>query len=332
MASKKFGDLSGVRIKLREGGSESNECRRARQYEIDKYDVTYCGDVVFEIDFENKTINRCNVKYIYKDYHGEMLFYYCDIRYNRDFKPTYETFYGFNIPANMKLKRAMYNKSVCGLVCTSMEEAIKRLGKLNEGKYFGVLKEGDKIYMVDKVKEVVREETVRELYSNHETNRFSILTENYNFRCDNSEYEENTSAFSDKSFYVNGERYLDEKKYSIHMDKTVAEKTLREYLNSRENAKKKKDEKPKIEIGTPIRHTDNKNKELHYGDLVAYVRKDWGGHTDISFGVIIGDSEKKIKILDKTEDGKKTNDWRNKRRDEIHMLEPPNILLIKLAK
>ena len=77
-----------------------------------------------------------------------MVFYYCDIKHNRDFKPDYDTFYGRNIPPNMKRASCMYNKSVSGLICTNMEEAVKRLNKINNGKYLGALKEGDKLYVV----------------------------------------------------------------------------------------------------------------------------------------------------------------------------------------
>lgn len=336
MATKKFGELSGVRLRRREDGTEHGECecRCASRGEQDKYDIASCGDVIFEIDLANKTINRCNVKYIYKDYHGVMVFYYCDIKHNRDFKPDYNTFYGRGIPPHMKKASCMYNKSVCGLLCTNMEDAVKRLAKLNDGKYFAALKNGDKIYVVDKEYDVVHEEIVERVsYNNrwyNDNNHFNILTNHYNFDCCNSEYEENASKFSDKSFYVSGG--IDEKKYSIHMDKTVADKVLREYLNAKKNAEKKKAEKPEIPIGTPIRHTDNKNQKLHYGDVVAYVRKDWGGHTDISFGVVCGDSEKKIKIFDGEEVGKKRHSWCDEEHDGIHMLEPANILLVRLGK
>ena len=338
MATKKFGELSGVRLRRREDGTEHGECecRRAGRGELDKYDVVNCGDVIFEIDLANKTINRCNVKYIYKDYHGVMVFYYCDIKHNRDFKPDYDTFYGRNIPPNMKRTSCMYNKSVSGLICTNMEEAVKRLNKINNGKYLGALKEGDKLYVVDKEHDVVHEETVQEIsYNNrwyNDNEHFNILTEHYRFDCCNSEYEENASKFSDKSFYVSGEDYPDDKKYSIHMDKTVADRALREYLNAKTKSEKKKAEAPEIPVGTPIRHTGNKNQKLHYGDVVAYVRKDWGGHTDISFGVVCGDSEKKIKIFDGEEVGKKKRSWSDEKHDGIHMLEPANILLVRLGK
>jgi hypothetical protein len=131
---------------------------------------------------------------------------------------------------------------------------------------------------------------------------------------------------------VSGENYPDDKKYSIHMDKTVADRALREYLNAKTKSEKKKAEAPEIPVGTPIRHTDNKNQKLHYGDVVAYVRKDWGGHTDISFGVVCGDSEKKIKIFDGDEVGKKKRSWSDEKHDGMHMLETANILLVRLGK
>jgi len=141
-----------------------------------------------------------------------------------------------------------------------MEEAVKRLNKINNGKYLGALKEGDKLYVVDKEHDVVHEETIQEIsYNNrwyNDNEHFNILTEHYRFDCYNSEYEENASKFSDKSFYVSGEDYPDDKKYSIHMDKTVADRALREYLNAKTKSEKKKAEAPEIPVGTPIRHTD----------------------------------------------------------------------------
>ena len=248
----------------------------------------------------------------------------------------------------------MYNKSVYGLLCTNMEDAMKRLAAINAGKYFGALEGGDKIYMVDKESNIVREETVEELFhrdpdggiyekfgiKTRYEKYFGIKTENYYFECCYSEFEENTSHFSDSYFHVKGQNYLDCHKYSIHLEKAVADRVLREYLNSKAKTEKKKTEAPKILLGTLIRHTDNKGKELHYGDVVSYVRRNGlHGHTDISFGIIIGDSEKKIKILDEEEAkvGKKVVDWwRNNRggfeeSKGIHVLEQVNVLRIKEA-
>jgi len=336
MAKVKFCDLKGVSLRRREDESVQRDI--VCECVSDEYDIVSRGDVIFEIDLENKTINRCNVKYIYKDYNGEMKIYYCDAKYYRDLKPTKETFYDRLIPPHMKCARCMYNKSVYGLLCTNMEDAMKRLAAINAGKYFGALEGGDKIYMVDKESNIVREETVEELFHRDPDGgiyeKFGIKTENYYFECYNSEseFEENTSHFSDSYFHVRGQNYLDCHKYSIHLEKAVADRVLREYLNSKAKTEKKKTEAPEIPVGTPIRHTDNKNQKLHYGDVVAYVRKDWKGHTDISFGIIIGDSEKKIKILDEEEVGKKKRSWSDEKHDGIHMLEPANILLVRLGK
>lgn len=337
MASKKFDSLEGVVLLHTLDG---RRCLRSDGRHQEEYTITNIGDVLFEIDVKNKKINTCNAKYVCKDRHGMLEIRYCDSAINRDFKPTYDTFYGRGLPKGMKFAYALYNKSVYGLLATNMNDAIDRLQKINDGRYFGALKKGDKLYIVDKEGGQVIEDTVESIqYNNHWYNdglHFNITTKHYRFNCYKSEFEENASVYSDPTFYVN--RGVD-KKTSIHMDKAVAEKVLREYLNSKKNAKKKSAEKPKIPEGTPIRHTDNKDSELHYGDTVAYVRKDYWGHTDISYGVIVGDSEKKIKIFDQEEykaaeekRKKKQAVWNyEKNNDGTHMLEPVNILLLKLA-
>jgi hypothetical protein len=343
MASKKFDSLGGVIMTRTIDGKEVKRSSRCDSDHQDEYSITSIGDVLFEIDLENRKINKCNAKYVVKDRHGMLEIRYCDAAINRDFKPTYDTFYGRGLPKGMKLCHVLYNKSVYGLLATNMNDALDRFQKINDGHYFGALKKGDKLYIVDKEGGQVIEDTVESIqYNNNWYNdggHFNIITKHYRFNCYNSEFEENASAYSDPSFYISMGKKLDEKKTSIHLDKAVAEKVLREYLNNRKNVKKKNDEKPKIPEGTPIRHTDNKDNELHYGDTVAYVRKDYWGHTDISYGVIVGDSEKKIKIYDQEEykaaeekRKKKQALWNyEKNNDGTHMLEPVNVLLMKLA-
>ena len=340
MASKKFDSLGGVVLLHTLDG---RRCLRSDDKHQDEYSITSIGDVLFEIDVKNKKINTCNAKYVCKDRHGMLEIRYCDSAINHDYKPTYGTFYGRGLPEGMKFANVLYNKSVYGLLATNINDAIDRLQKINEGCYFGALKKGDKLYIVDKEGEKVIEDTVEGIgYDNawhNDGDHFNIITKKYRFNCYNSEFEENASVYSDPSFYISIGKKLDDKKTSIHLDKAVAEKVLREYLNNRKNVKKKNDEKPKIPEGTPIRHTDNKGTELHYGDTVAYVRKDYWGHTDISYGVIVGDSEKKIKIFDQEEykaaeekRKKKQALWNyEKNNDGTHMLEPVNILLMKLA-
>lgn len=334
MAKKKFDDLRGVILEKKDGSEKAIKTHGNQ----DEYNIVSRGDVIFEIDVENNRTNRCNVKYIVRERGGMFTMHYCGITENRDFKPSYDTFYGRDIPTNMRHCVVMYNKSVYGLIATNLEDASDRLQKIKEGKYLGALKEGDKLYVVDKEHETVIEETVvRTSYNNRWYNddaHYNITTKNYAIDCYYSEYEENTSVFSDKSFTIYGARCLDDKKFSIHMDKAVADKVLREYLNSRKNVQKKKDEAPKIPVGTPIRHTDNKGQELHYGDVVAYVRKDYWGHTDISFGVVVGDSEKKVKIYDKQEKEEleqREKRWNDRCEDGVHILENVNILRVKEA-
>ena len=341
MASKKFDSLGGV-VLLHT--SDGRRCLSSDVSHQEEYTITSIGDVLFEIDVKNRKINTCNAKYVCKNRHGMLEIRYCDSAINRDFKPTYDTFYGKGLPEGMKFANVLYNKSVYGLLATNMNDAIDKLQKINDGRYFGALKKGDKLYVVDKEGGQVIEDTVESIqYNNNWYNdglHFNITTKHYRFNCYKSEFEENASVYSDPSFYISRrDSKLVNKKTSIHMDKTVAERVLREYLNTRKNVKKKSAEKPKIPEGTPIRHTDNKDSELHYGDTVAYVRKDYWGHTDISYGVIVGDSEKKIKIFDQEEykaaeekRKKKQAVWNyEKNNDGTHMLEPVNILLMKLA-
>ena len=339
MASKKFDSLGGVVLLHTLDG---RRCLRSDDKHQDEYSITSIGDVLFEIDVKNRKINTCNAKYVCKDRHGMLEIRYCDSAINRDFKPTYDTFYGRGLPKGMKFACALYNKSVYGLLATNMNDAIDRLQKINDGRYFGALKKGDKLYIVDKEGGEVIEDTVESIqYNNDWYNdglHFNIVTKKHRFNCRNSEFEENASVYSDPNFYItNGRDKLDGKKTSIHMDKTVAERVLREYLNGKKNTKKKSAEKPKILEGTPIRHHDNKDNELHYGDTVAYVRKDYWGHTDISYGVIVGDSAKKIKIFDQEEheyvkaQKEKRNAWTDKDNAGVHILEGVNILLVKLA-
>jgi uncharacterized Zn ribbon protein len=129
------------------------------------------------------------------------------------------------------------------------------------------------------------------------------------------------------------------------MDKKDAENVLKNYIKDKEKREdNKKKEAEKTPNGTPIRHKDNKGNELHYGDLVSYVRKGHYGHTDISFGIIVGDSDKKIRIFDEEEQieirtkRKKRNEDYVRRgykpeeddpKDGYHSLEKENILRIK---
>lgn len=338
MVSKKFDSIKGVILSDNKG----NKCCRYYNHP-EEYSIVSFGDVLFEIDPIEKKINSCNAKYVVRNSNGMVEIRYCDAKKNHNFKPCTNTFYGRGLPNDMKLSKALYNKSVYGLIATNMNDAIERLGKINEEHYLGALKNGDKLYVVDKVNKIVIEETVENVSNNAKEGypyKITINTTNFEFACYHSKYEENASKFSDPYFYAKCRtEWFDNTKISIHLDKTVADKALREYLNSRKTAEKKKEKEKtqKIPKGTPIRHCDNKNNKLHYGDKVAYVRRDCYGHTDISYGVIVGDSEKKIKVFDQVEyeDIKNYNTERGREtqpNEGVHLLERVNVLLMELAK
>lgn len=334
MAYKKFRELKGVIL------TNSNETvRSCHDRNVNDYEIQSRGDSIFEVDIENKRINKCVVKYNAKLDGIKHKLLYCDFSLNRYFKPTYSTRYGSNLPSGLKTAYVTYNKSSFGLLATNMVDAIKKLQKINNGKYFGALKPNDTIYCVNKSANELEELKVVELsYTDEYYNdgeHFNILTNKYRFKCKNSEYEENASAYTDDDFRVTRTR-IDSKMFSIHMDKETAEKALREYNKSKENATKKKEESAKIPLGTPIRHKDSKGQELHYGDLVAYIKKSHYGHTRLSTGIIVGDSEKKVKVFDEEEHKNgKPNLWRPNEVEEasgIHIIENVNVLRFSLAR
>ena len=133
MASKKFDSLGGVVLLHTLDG---RRCLSSDVKHQDEYSITSIGDALFEIDLENRKINKCNAKYVVKDRHGMLEIRYCDAAINRDFKPTYDTFYGRGLPNGMKLCHVLYNKSVYGLLATNMNDALDRFQKINDGHYY----------------------------------------------------------------------------------------------------------------------------------------------------------------------------------------------------
>lgn len=333
MGSKKFSEIRGV--VLHKIGEDENRLRLyiSDTKDKDKYEIVSRGDTIFTININSLTIERHTVKMAIK--RGNMIdLYHCKPNESRDCIPAY-----YICPPHCSRDTVTHNKSSYGLVFTNIEDAIKKLEKIKEGRYFGALKKGDIIYMVDKAHNRIINLTVEGISRNNiwysDGKHFNITTSLGDISCYNSEYEENVSLYSDSSFNI---CLWCSRQISIHMDKSVAEKVLKEYNDIRQNMQKKKAEKPTIPLGTPIRHKDNKNKELHYGDIVSYVRRNGlHGQTDISFGVVIGDTEQKIKILDKEEAkiGKKivsrrsTNQERFKKSSGMHILDKVNVIRIK---
>ena len=115
MASKKFDSIKGVVLSDNEG----NKCCKYYNHP-EKYSIVNFGDVLFEIDPTEKKINSCNAKYIIRNHNGMVEIYYCDAKKNHDFKPCRDTFYRRSLPNGMKLSKALYNKSVYGLITCQM--------------------------------------------------------------------------------------------------------------------------------------------------------------------------------------------------------------------
>jgi hypothetical protein len=306
------------------------------------------GDTIFEVDVNTMSIKRLVVKYCYRDWQGIKTMYFCDPEQNRHFIPTNVSFVGRGIPNTMRKDRVPQRVSHYKLLSTNIADAEKLLTRIKCGKYFGNLKENDIIYAANKSNNTVVELEISEVGNDNE-GIFVICTKNHGtIICRDSKYECNTSFFLDSCFYTYRTSFgCDSKLLSFHIDKKDAENVLKNYIKDKEKREDdKKKEAEKTPNGTPIRHKDNKGNELHYGDLVSYVRKGHYGHTDISFGVIVGDSDKKIRIFDEEEQieirtkRKKRNEDYVRRgykieeddpKDGYHSLEKENILRIKEA-
>ena len=335
----KFSDIRGVLLQKKDD-AEGKKYRFIRRLEDkDKYFVASLGDAIFVVDPKTMTVDKKIVKFV-KNYHdGVVTLFYCNNGFEKDFLPTEQTWY--TPEKELKYCKKVHlikTKSSQGLFSTTPSGAKKIVENLKKNNFFGNLNVGDNVYLLDKADETIIEETVKSIGKENEYGNklYEIDCKDYAFELTTSKYENNASVYNDKGFRLHTRRRpFDEKMFYLFVNKADAEKALKTYKSDKEKrAKKKEDSKPKI--GTKIRHTDNKGKELRIGDLVAYVRKDWGGHTDISFGVIISDSEKKIRIFDKEEFEymkkkieEKQNTWQDKCEDGIHSLEKENIILVK---
>lgn len=335
----KFSDIKGILLQKKDDTEGKKYRFILRMEDKDKYFVSSLGDAIFVVDPKTMTIDKKIVKFV-KSYHdGVVVFYYCNNGFEKDFLPTEQTWY---FPENelkhCKKVHLIKTKSSQGLFSTTASGAKKIVENLKKNNFFGNLNLGDKVYLFDKINETIIEETIKSLGEEIEygIKHFNIGCNDYAFKLTTSKYENNASVYNDKRFSIHTRRRsFDGKMFYLFINKADAEKALKTYKSDKEKrAKKKEVSKPKL--GTKIRHTDNKGKELRIGDLVAYVRKDWGGHTDISFGVIISDSEKKIKIFDKEQfeymkkkKEEKQITWQDKCEDGIHLLEKENIILVK---
>lgn len=226
-----------------------------------------------------------------------------------------------------------------GLVCTEEKVATDFVEKvIKKKKLFATLKPGDNIYIASKNEKSYGAVT----FVNVIGNRLIIESKSENAAKLEINLCDKHSLYSDSCSvdiwrlraYKWGENSWCERIF-------VNEKGVKSYLRKiKERREKKAIDKYVDNIsnhGKPISLVDNKGNQLHYGDKVAYVRRNGlHAHTDISFGIVTGEYKTKIKILDEEEMkiGKPNADWWNSeagpfiKSDGMHALEPQNVVLI----
>lgn len=226
-----------------------------------------------------------------------------------------------------------------GLFCAEEKVATDFVEKvIKKKKLFAALKPGDVFYAINRKNSSV---IVKLTVIKNDLNDFDIYV--------NSSSKENIGvSFSEHQYYSTSafddfwEVRCDEWGKNEHADGLFINKEdLEVYFKKLEESRKKKSiDKYVSDLsnqGKPISFLDNKGNQLHYGDKVAYVRRNGlHAHTDISFGIVTGESKTKIKILDEEElkVGKPNADWWNReagqfvKSDGLHALEPQNVIFL----
>lgn len=231
-----------------------------------------------------------------------------------------------------------FNKtwSRSGLFCTEEKIATDFVEKvIKKKKLFATLRPGDTFYAINKkCSDFFIEFTVVKVQGDdifvNDTNRKKPLTltkhqmystnfldQFWSIKC--KEWGEFENA---EGLFINKE---DITTYFTKLEEKRKKKSIDKYVSDLSNQ------------GKPISFLDNKGNQLHYGDKVAYVRRNGlHAHTDISFGIVTGESKTKIKILDEEElkVGKPNADWWNReagqfvKSDGLHALEPQNVIFL----
>lgn len=226
-----------------------------------------------------------------------------------------------------------------GLVCTEEKVATDFVEKvIKKKKLFATLKPGDNIYIASKneksygvvtfitvignclIIESKSENAAKleiSLYDKHSLYSDSCSVDVWQLKA----YGWDENSVCQRIFVNEG----DVKSYLRKIKERHEKKAIDKYVDNISNH------------GKPISLVDNKGNKLHYGDKVAYVRRNGlHAHTDISFGIVTGENKTKIKILDEEElkIGKPNADWWNReagpfiKSDGMHALEPQNVVLI----
>lgn len=129
---------------------------------------------------------------------------------------------------------------------------------------------------------------------------------------------------------------MSEKKEQLKTSGTFSVGTQKLVFNVGEPTVKTLNHANSTEIGTLLIKKDNKGNNLHVGDKVAYVRRSYSGHTDISIGIIKKETDKNIIVLDKRSKFYGSYGWgrsHNEDADEVvmqsHTISSQNVLLFE---
>ena len=316
MGKKTFSDLNGV-IAVDENGKEVTWLR-----EHEPYNIKSLGETIFKVNPSNLTID----KYTVKRRVGRHCFFVCKHGECRDYMTIIDSNYRLVSEPPFEKIVVIPTRKYCGLFHIKLEDAIECTKRLQEKRYFGALQHGDTVYMANKGKKEVSAFIVDYVWHNS-SNEFCIYFQNSgHITCPFSEYECNTSRYSDRHFRTSTLRNVEESSrfLSFHMCEIDALKVIKQYDKSVKERIKKNEES--FELGKLIKQKDASGNELHIGDTVVYAKRNslFSSKFTLSTATVMGDSGKtKITVFDESEKNNKEED------NGIHRVESPSVYLLQ---
>lgn len=317
MAKKTFNDLNGVEISV--------ENRYHPEDGYVKQNVVYGGNNVISIDYEgdifymlddtnNFEIIPVIVKQRYKDWNTRRIRYSKDIEGTKTFVPgayrSDELAKNYEKVIN-KIKYFEYkgNRSHIGRFFTTEDEAKEWQAKLREGKCFKLLKPGTVVYYISsETQDKPIAVTFTEIKNHeHRENEYEIcFGDNGYLIIGESIWEDKLSEQIDKCFY--DYRFKGDEGWNRRF--FIDEKDAIKAISERKNRKQKSATDKYIKAmsnhdGKPISFTDKREKQLHYGDTVAYAVSGGSGSPFISLGKITGETKTRVNVDDLYTKGRK---------------------------
>jgi len=316
MAKKTFNDLNGVEFSVenRYHPEQVYKTQKITSNNDEVISIDYEGDIIYMLDDTNNfEIIPIIVKERYKSWSTRSIRYSKDIEGTKTFVPG--AYRNAELAKNNekvinKIKNFKYkgNRSHIGRFFTTEDEAKEWQAKLREGKCFKLLKPGTVVY-----------------YISSETQDKPIaitFTEIKNHEDGENEYE---ICFGDNGFIIVGESIWEDKlseqidnyfyDYPFKGDKGckrffIDEKDAIKAISERKNRKQKSATDKYIKAmsnhdGKPISFTDKREKQLHYGDTVAYAVSGGSGSPFISLGKITGETKTRVNVDDLYTKGRK---------------------------